>query len=132
MSLDLVNPTELGAPQGFSHAAVGIGRVVFLAGQTALDPSGRIVGTTVVEQFDKALSNLLVALRAAGGEPADLASMTIYIVDIENYRSHSRAIGAVWKRLIGQHYPALAGIGVARLWDAEAVVEVQGMAVLPP
>ncbi|MDV3128396.1 RidA family protein [Mycobacterium sp. 21AC1] len=131
MSLELVNPTELGTPQGFSHAAVGSGRIVFLAGQTALDASGRIVGTTVVEQFEKALSNLLVALRAAGGEPHDLASMTIFIVDIEDYRAHSRAIGAVWKRLIGQHYPALAGIGVARLWDTEALVEVQGMAVLP-
>lgn len=130
MSLELVNPAELGTPQGFSHAAVASGQIVFLAGQTALDASGRIVGTTVVEQFEKALSNLLVALRAAGGEPADLASMTIYCVDIDDYRAHSRAIGAVWKRLIGQHYPALAGIGVARLWDVEALVEVQGMAVL--
>jgi enamine deaminase RidA (YjgF/YER057c/UK114 family) len=109
---------------------VGSGRIVFLAGQTALDASGHIVGATVVEQFEKALSNLLTALAAAGGGPSDLASLTIYIVDMDDYKAHSRAIGAVWKRLIGDQYPAMAGIGVSRLWDQEALVEVQGFAVL--
>jgi enamine deaminase RidA (YjgF/YER057c/UK114 family) len=131
MSLEFVNPPELGRPSGFSHAAVGTGKVVFLAGQTALDDTGRIVGDGVVEQFEKALENLLAALSAAGGGPADVASLTIYIVDIEDYRAHSRAIGAVWKRLMGEGYPAMAAIGVARLWDSEALVEVQGYAVLP-
>jgi enamine deaminase RidA (YjgF/YER057c/UK114 family) len=130
MSLTFVNPPELAAPTGFSHAAVGSGRLVFLAGQTALDESGRIVGSTVVEQFDRALSNLLVALAAAGGRPPDLASLTIYIVDMVDYRANSRAIGAVWKRLVGAWYPAMAGIGVARLWDEEALVELQGYAVI--
>jgi enamine deaminase RidA (YjgF/YER057c/UK114 family) len=131
MSLEFVNPEGLAAPRGFSHATVGSGRLVFLAGQTALDESGRIVGDTVVEQFDRALSNLLLALAAAGGTPANLASLTIYIVDMDDYRANSRAIGDVWRRLVGDRYPAMAGIGVARLWDAEALVEVQGYAVLP-
>lgn len=129
--IELVNPPELGEPRGFSHAVVGTGRVVFLAGQTALDREGRIIGDTVVEQFEVALTSLLTALRAAGGEPTDLASLTIYIVDMEDYKAHAREIGRVWKQLIGSHYPATAGIGVARLWDVEALVEVQGMAVLP-
>ncbi len=130
MSLAFINPPELATPRGFSHAAVGSGRLVFLGGQTALDQSGRIVGSTVVEQFDKALSNLLVALAAAGGQPSDLASLTIYIVDMVDYQANARAIGAVWKRLVGQQYPAMAGIGVSRLWDEQALVEVQGYAVL--
>jgi enamine deaminase RidA (YjgF/YER057c/UK114 family) len=130
MTVEFINPRELATPRGFSHAAVGSGRLVFLAGQTALDGSGRIVGDTVVEQFDRALGNLLLALAAAGGAPSDLASVTIYIVDMEDYRANSRAIGAVWRRLMGERYPAMAGIGVARLWDAEALVEVQGYAVL--
>lgn len=129
--IEPVNPPELGTPRGFSHAMVGTGRMVLLAGQTALNPEGRIVGDTVVEQFEQALSNLLTALRAAGGSPEDLASLTIYIVDMDDYKARSREIGAVWKRLIGRHYPALAGIGVNRLWDVEALVEVQGVAVLP-
>jgi enamine deaminase RidA (YjgF/YER057c/UK114 family) len=101
---------------------------VHLAGQTALDRDGRICGQTVVEQFAQALGNLLAALRAAGGAPADLASLTIYLVDIEDYRAHAAEIGAVWRRLVGRHYPAMAAIGIARLWDAAALVEVQGVA----
>jgi enamine deaminase RidA (YjgF/YER057c/UK114 family) len=133
MTLDFINPPELGTPRGFSHATAATGtRRVYLAGQTALDATGKIIAGGIVEQFEQALSNLLTALAAAGGSPADLASMTIYIVDMEAYQRHAHEIGQVWKTLIGPHYPALAGIGVARLWDAEALVEVQGIAEITP
>ena len=130
--IERVNPPELGPPRGFSHAVVAnTGRIVFLAGQTALDAEGRIVGDGVVEQFEQALSNLLTALRAAGGEPEHLATLTVYAVDLADYRAQAREIGAVWRRLVGTDYPAMAGIGVARLWDDEALVEVQGLAARP-
>ena len=106
------------------------GRVVFLAGQTALDASGTIVGSTLVTQFEQALANLLTALSAAGGTPADLASVTVYTVDLAAYRAHGREIGEVWRRLAGRQYPAMAALGVSRLWDTEALVEVQGFAVV--
>ena len=131
MALQRVNPPELGRPSGVSHAVGGEGRTVFLAGQTALDASGKVVGEGVVAQFEQALTNLLAALRAAGGEPEHLASLTVYIVDMDDYRTHATEIGQVWKRLVGREYPAMAGIGISRLWDAEALVEVQGFAVLP-
>ena len=127
-----VNPPELARPAGFSHAVVAEGgRMVFLAGQTAMDASGRIVGDGVVAQFEQALGNLVAALRAAGGEPEHLATLTVYAVDLADYRAHAREIGTVWRRLAGSDYPAMAGIGVARLWDDEALVEVQGIAALP-
>ena len=128
--MERVNPPSLARPSGFSHAVVATGTTVFLAGQTAMDADGLIVGDGVVEQFEQALGNLLSALGAAGGEPADLASMTVYVVDMDDYRAHAREIGQVWKRLVGTDYPAMAGIGIARLWDANALVEVQGTAVL--
>lgn len=128
-TIEHINPSSLGSPSGFSHAVRTTGGAnVHLAGQTALDADGAIVGDTVVEQFERALGNLLTALRSAGGTPQDLASLTIYIVDVDDYRAHAREVGKVWKRLIGDSYPAVAGIGVARLWDVEALVEVQGIA----
>ena len=130
MTVDRVNPPQLAAPVGFSHAVVGTGTIVFLAGQTALDPSGHLVGGDVVSQFETALGNLLAALGAAGGRPDQLASLTVYAVDLGDYRAHAREIGRVWRRLVGIDYPAMAGIGVARLWDDDALVEVQGFAVL--
>jgi len=132
MTLERIDPEELARPSGFAHAVRARGTVtVHLAGQTALDADGRIVGATVVEQFEQALGNLLTALRAAGGGPEHLAALTIYIVDVPDYRAHAREIGQVWKRLAGTDYPATAGIGVTRLWDDDALVEVQGIAEIP-
>jgi enamine deaminase RidA (YjgF/YER057c/UK114 family) len=131
VSIERVNPPSLAKPSGFAHAVVATGgRMVFLAGQTALNADGAIVGDTIVEQFEQALANLLSALTAAGGQPADLASLTVYAVDLADYRAHGREIGAVWRRLAGRDYPAMAAIGVSRLWDTAALVEVQGYAVL--
>jgi len=130
-----VNPPELARPSGFAHAVVAPPgtRLVFLAGQTAMDLDGQIIGAgDVVAQFERALSNLLTALRAAGGKPEHLTSLTIYAVDLADYRMRAKEIGAVWRRLIGTEYPAMAGIGIARLWDDAALVEVQGIAALTP
>ena len=131
MSIERVNPPSLAAPSGFAHAVIATGgRVVFLAGQTALNADGAIVGDTIAEQFEQALTNLLTALAAAGGQPSDLASLTVYAVDLADYRARGREIGAVWRRLAGRDYPAMAAIGVSRLWDVAALVEVQGYAVV--
>jgi enamine deaminase RidA (YjgF/YER057c/UK114 family) len=128
--LNRINPSSLAKPSGFSHAVVARGTTVFLAGQTGIDASGAIVAGGVVAQFERALSNMLTALREAGGEPDALASLTIYIVDVDDYRTHAGEMRDVWMRLVGTEYPATAGIGVARLWEPEALVELQGFAVL--
>jgi enamine deaminase RidA (YjgF/YER057c/UK114 family) len=125
-----VNPSSLARPSGFSHAVVASGTFVLLAGQTGMDAAGAIVPGGVVAQFEQALANLLAALAEAGGTPDGLASVTIYIVDMDDYRAHSRELGRVWKRLAGTDYPAMAGVGVSRLWDADALVELQGIAVV--
>jgi enamine deaminase RidA (YjgF/YER057c/UK114 family) len=132
VGIERVNPEGLARASGFSHAVVASGgRVVFLAGQTALDADGVIEGATVVDQFGRALANLLLALAEAGGTPEDLASLTVYAVDLADYRAHGRELGEVWRRLAGREYPAMAAIGVSRLWDPQALVEIQGYAVIP-
>src|SRR5712691_1194490 len=114
MDVERINPGELARPSGFSHAVSAIaGRLVFLAGQIGMSPDGKVVGGGVVPQFEQALGNLLTALAAAGGQPADLVSLTIYLIDVEDYQAHGKEIGAVWRRLAG--YP-------------EALVEIQGIA----
>ncbi|WP_406422602.1 RidA family protein [Streptomyces sp. NBC_00842] len=127
-----INPAELSPPTGFSHAVTATGsRLVLLAGQTALDREGKVIGDTLPEQFATALTNLLTALRAAGGSPADLARVTVYATDVVDYRAHAPELGRIWRRLAGRDYPAMAVIGAARLWDEQALVELDGIAVLP-
>jgi enamine deaminase RidA (YjgF/YER057c/UK114 family) len=132
VSTERVNPPGLSPPAGFSHAVVATGtRVVFLAGQTALDTDGKVTGDTLPDQFERALTNLLTALRAAGGTPADLARVTVYATDVAAYRTHAPELGRLWRELAGRDYPAMAVVEVVRLWDEEAMVELDGFAVLP-
>lgn len=131
MSLERVNPAELSPPTGFSHAVTATGgRLVFLAGQTALDAEGKVVGGSLPEQFELALTNLLTALRHAGGTPADLARVTVYATDVADYREQAPQLGRIWRRLAGRDYPAMAVIGAVRLWDEQCSVELEGVAVL--
>ncbi|GAA3798329.1 RidA family protein [Streptomyces chiangmaiensis] len=129
--LSRLNPPALSPPSGFSHAVVATGsQVVFLAGQTALDTDGKVVGDSLPEQFERALANLLTALRAAGGTPADLARVTVYATDVADYRARAPELGRIWRRLAGRDYPAMAVVGTTGLWDEEALVELDGFAVL--
>ena len=131
MDMERINPSGLARPSGFSHAvSAPPGRLVFLAGQLGQDRDGRVVPGGMVAQFEQALSNVLAALAAAGGHPSDLASLTIYLVDVDEYQAKAKEIGAVWRRLAGSDYPAMAGVGVTRLWQPDAVVEIQGYAVV--
>jgi len=133
MDVERINPGDLARPSGFSHAvSVPARRMVFLAGQVGMDRDGKVVSGGVVAQFERALGNLLTALAAAGGQPGDLVSLTIYLVDLAGYQAHPGEIGAAWRRLAGAEYPAMAAVGVSRLWDPEALVEIQGIAAVSP
>ena len=131
MDVKRINPTELARPSGFSHAvSAPAGRTVFLAGQIGMDRNRKVADGGILAQFEQALGNLLTALAAAGGQPENLVSLTIYLIDVGDYQAHGKEIGAVWRRLAGTEYPAMAGVGVTRLWDPAALVEIQGIAVV--
>jgi enamine deaminase RidA (YjgF/YER057c/UK114 family) len=132
MSHQIVTAPELAAPVGYAHAVVAApGRTVYLGGQTALGPDGTIHGDTIARQFDVAAGNVAAALRAAGGQPEDVVSLQVFVTDIKAYKSASRELGEVYRRHFGRHYPAMALIETTGLWDAEAMIELVGVAVVP-
>jgi enamine deaminase RidA (YjgF/YER057c/UK114 family) len=126
----IVNPETLAKPSGFAHG-VRAGNRVYLGGQTALDKNMNIVEGGIVAQFERAFSNVLTTLAEAGGQPQDLVSVTIYLTDVDDYLANGREIGKLWRSMAGSDYPALAGIGVSRLWQKEALIEIQGVAEIP-
>ncbi|MEJ1114378.1 MULTISPECIES: RidA family protein [Paenarthrobacter] len=130
MSHQTINPESLPKPSGFAHGILA-GNTVFLGGQTALDKNMNIVPGGIVEQFTQAFSNVITTLREAGGEPEDLVNVTIYLTDVDDYMANGREIGRIWREMAGSQYPAMAGIGVTRLWQKEALIEIQGIAVIP-
>ena len=121
----------LAEPVGFAHAVVAAtGRTVYLGGQTAQAPDGSIVGDTIAEQFDVAAGNVVAALSAAGARPEQLVSLLIYTTDVREYRSSLSELGPVWRRHFGRHYPAVALLGVAALFDEAAKIELVATAVI--
>jgi enamine deaminase RidA (YjgF/YER057c/UK114 family) len=126
---DLINAPGLAKPVGFSHA-VKVGDTVYLGGQIASTPDTPVVGETIVEQFDQAASNLMTALRAAGGEPDDLVSLQIFVTSVGEYRDSLSGLGAVWREHFGRRYPAMGLFGVTELFEPAAKVELMGVAVL--
>ena len=133
MSFKLINPEALGAPSGYSNGLLveGGGKLLFIAGQIAWDNNQKLVSDDFVEQFDKALANVMTVLRAAGGEAENIARLVIYVTDKIEYRERTKEIGDRYRKHMGKHFPAMVLVQVAGLLDDRAKVEIEGMAVIP-
>jgi enamine deaminase RidA (YjgF/YER057c/UK114 family) len=131
-----VNPASLARPSGYSHGLLmALGpdvRLLFVAGQVAWDGSGRLTSERFVDQFERALENVLTVVREAGGTPESIGSLTVFVTDLEEYSARLADLGAVWRRHMGRHYPAIALVKVAGLVEPGAQVEIQGIAVVRP
>lgn len=128
-----INPPELGAPRGFSHGLLAPEgwRLLFVAGQTAADDSGRVDDRAFVAQFVAALDKTIAVVRAAGGRPEHIGRMTIYVTDLDAYMESRPLLRDKWRERMGDHYPAIALVGVTRLVDAGATVEIEATAAVP-
>lgn len=123
--------TAWAAPRGYENGQLGRGPVLHVAGQIGWDAAGRIVDGGLVAQFAQALDNVLAVVGAAGGVARDVASMTVFVTDLEAYRAGRRALGPIWRERLGEHFPAMALVGVAGLLEPGAMVEIQAVAHLP-
>jgi enamine deaminase RidA (YjgF/YER057c/UK114 family) len=132
MSFKLINPEALGAPRGYSNGLLADGgKLLFIAGQIAWDQDQQIVSEDFVEQFDKALANVIAVVRAGGGEPNNLARLVIYVTNKIEYRERTKEVGERYRKHMGKHFPAMVLVQVAGLLDDRAKVEIEGMAVIP-
>ena len=133
MSFKLINPEALGAPSGYTNGLLvdGGGKLLFIAGQIAWDQDQKIVSDDFVEQFDKALGNVMTVLRAAGGEPGNIVRLVIYVTNKNEYRERTTEVGERYRKHLAKHFPAMVLVQVASLLDNAAKVEIEGIAVLP-
>jgi enamine deaminase RidA (YjgF/YER057c/UK114 family) len=130
--LAVVNPPELGAPRGFAHGLISAAgcRLLFVAGQTAVDAAGKVTSDQFTQQFEQALERVLAVVRAAGGRPEQVARMTVFVRGMDRYRESRPGLREVWRRQMGAHYPAMSLVEVLALVDEGAVVEIEATAVL--
>jgi enamine deaminase RidA (YjgF/YER057c/UK114 family) len=133
MTFELINPQSLGAPSGYANGLLteAGGRLLFIAGQIAWNESHKIVSSDFVEQFDKALGNVMAVVSEAGGNAFDVARLVIYVTDKHEYLERTREVGERYRKHMGKHFPAMVLVQVAGLVDNGAKVEIEGIAVLP-
>jgi enamine deaminase RidA (YjgF/YER057c/UK114 family) len=134
MTFKLINPVSLGSPRGYSNGVLtdAGGRLLFIAGQIGWDETQKIVSENFVEQFDRALANVLEVVSGAGGRPDQIARMMIYVTDKSEYLEQQSSIGARYQAQMGKHFPAMALVEVKALLNDEAKVEIEAVAVLNP
>jgi enamine deaminase RidA (YjgF/YER057c/UK114 family) len=131
MPATIVNPGSLAAPKGYSNGMLfpAGGRVLFVAGQIGWDKDMQL-RDGLVGQFELALRNVLDVVEAAGGSASDLGRLTIYVVDKLDYGAKVKDIGAVYRSVLGKHFPAMALVEVKSLLEPRARVEIEATAVL--
>jgi len=126
-----INPEWLPAPRGYNHGLVATpgGKLVFVAGQIGWDKFGKMT-EGLVNQFHRALQNVMEVVKAAGGMPETIAQMTIYIKDKKEYLEQQKALGPVWRTVMGKHYPPMSLVVVQDLLEDKALVEIEAIAVI--
>ena len=132
MPFKLINPESLGQPRGYSNGVLteAAGRLLFVAGQIGWDEKQAIVSDDFVEQFDRALANVLTVVKEAGGSSDQIARLLLFVTDKKEYAERREAIGKTYRAHLGKHFPAMALVEVKSLLDDRAKIEIEAIAVL--
>ena len=132
MTFKFINPESLGTPSGFSNGVLteSSAKFLFIAGQIAWDKNQKIISDDFVEQFDRALANVIAVVTEAGGTPERIVRLVIYVTDKEAYRKRTREIGERYRARMSKHFPAMVLVEVKSLLDDRAQVEIEGIAAL--
>jgi enamine deaminase RidA (YjgF/YER057c/UK114 family) len=132
MGFTFINPESLGAPHGYSNGVLteAGARLLFIAGQIAWDRQQQIVSDDLVEQFDRALANVIAVVTQAGGQPEQIARLIIYVTDKNEYQRLMKEIGERYRARMGRHFPAMVLVEVAGLLEDRAQIEIEGIAIL--
>jgi len=130
--MQVLLPEGWAPPIGYANGiAVAAGRIVFIAGQVGWDAAQTFHSVEIAPQFEQALANVLAVLAAAGGRPEHICRITAYCCDKPAYLAARRELGAIWRRMMGVHYPAMSMIFVSDLLDSPGKIELEATAVLP-
>lgn len=132
MSIRVLHPEGWPRPRGYANGMSASGRTIYLAGQVGWDAGQRLVDGGIVEQARQALANIVAILAADGARPEHLVRLTWYVTDRAEYLAAGPALGAVYRELLGRHFPAMSAVEVKALMEAGAVVEIEATAVVPP
>lgn len=132
MRHEIINPSGWAAPKGYNNAIKSKGGdLLFVAGQVAFNEKAQVVGKgDFVKQFDQALKNFIEVVKAARGGPGDVVKMTFYVSDKKAYQQNIEEVGKAYRWHMGKHFPAMTLVEVKSLLEEDALIEIEGIAVI--
>ncbi|MCA0457178.1 MAG: RidA family protein [Chloroflexi bacterium] len=129
--MQILQPPSWARPKGYSNGVASSGKLVFISGQIGWDGQGQFQTSDFLEQSRQALENIVAILAEAGGKPEHITRLTWYVVDKREYLDSGKALGEVYRAVIGKHYPAMTAVQVTALMEDAARVEIEATAVIP-
>jgi enamine deaminase RidA (YjgF/YER057c/UK114 family) len=131
-SMIRINPPELGEPPGYSQIVdVSAARIIFMAGQTALDREGRVVGKADFSaQAAQVFRNLGLALQACGCTPANLVKLTVFLTDMNNLGRYREARNTFFASVTPPAAPAVTLVEVSKLYGPDFLIEIEAIAAV--
>lgn len=134
MGHKVIHPSHFPKPRGYANGILTEmpgGRVLHIAGQIGWDKNAHIVSPDFAVQFLQALDNVIDVVRDAGGATEHIVKLLVFVTDLDAYRAAAAAIGEGWRGRLGKYYPAMSLVKVAGLLEPGALVEIEGVAILP-
>jgi enamine deaminase RidA (YjgF/YER057c/UK114 family) len=129
--MQILQPKNWPAPKGYANGIVAKGNMVFLAGQVGWDENEKFPSSDFVEQARQAMRNIITVLAQAGGRPEHIVRMTWFITDKDAYMKSQKRLGAVYREVMGRHYPVMSLLVISALVENGAKLEIEATAVLP-
>ncbi len=129
--MQILQPPDWAEPRGYSNGVAARGQIVFISGQIGWDAQCQFQNTDFIGQARQALVNIVTVLAEAGGKPEHITRLTWYVVDKKEYLNCGKALGEVYREVMGKHYPAMTALQVTALIEDTARVEIEATAVIP-
>lgn len=129
--MKVLQPAGWKQPKGYANGILAQGRMVFTGGMIGWNANEEFESDSFADQAEQTLKNIVAVLAEAGGKPEHIVRLTWYVTDKQEYLSQQKQLGSAYRRVIGNHFPAMALVQVAALVEDRAKVEIEATAVLP-
>ena len=129
--MEFLQPEGWARAKGYANGVVAEGRLIILGGQIGWNSNQEFESEQFIPQFRQTLTNIVTLLAEAGAGPENLVRLTWFITDRDAYLDSQKAMGEVYRDIIGRNYPAMSVVQVVRLIEARALIEIEATAVLP-
>ncbi|MDG4720098.1 MULTISPECIES: RidA family protein [Thalassospira] len=127
----IVQPDGWKEPKGYANGVLAQGATLYIGGQIGWNEDQVFVAKDFVGQMEQALKNIAAVLDAAGGKPEHLTRLTWYVTDKQEYLAKQREVGRAYRDVLGKNFPAMTMVVVSALVEDEALLEIEGTAVIP-